>query len=163
MEYLVGDNLTVKCREGYRLIGQEVVTCTNTSQWRSAHVPYCSRIGEQLCTWVCVSFFAPVHCGTENVFLPLGVVTRRRLFSLTVTVEVCMGLLFMLLLSFASSLINSIEDSTCSLNEPGFSGHRCLGRCLLERLDLRLDAPDHWTAWPGSALQAVQFANSPQN
>ena len=45
-----------------------------------------------------MSFFAPVHCGTENVFLPLGVVTRRRLFSLTVTVEVCMGLLFMLLL-----------------------------------------------------------------
>ena len=47
MEYLVGDMLTVKCRDGYKLIGQELLTCTNTSKWMP-HVPHCSRIGEEL-------------------------------------------------------------------------------------------------------------------
>ena len=45
MEYFVGDNLTVKCREGYKLIGQDVLTCSNTSQW-TPQIPHCTRIGE---------------------------------------------------------------------------------------------------------------------
>ncbi|XP_065905355.1 very low-density lipoprotein receptor-like isoform X2 [Dysidea avara] len=43
MEYFVGDNLTVKCREGYKLIGQDVLTCSNTSQW-TPQIPHCTRI-----------------------------------------------------------------------------------------------------------------------
>jgi len=45
MEYFVGDNLMVKCRDGYKLIGQDVLTCSNSSQW-TPQVPHCTRIGE---------------------------------------------------------------------------------------------------------------------
>ena len=56
MEYFVGDNLTVKCRKGYKLsdvLEQDVLTCSNTSQW-IPQVPHCTRIGENCCVQLVV-------------------------------------------------------------------------------------------------------------
>ena len=44
MMYFEGENFTVKCKDGFKLIGDESeLTCSNAGNW-TPHVPHCTKI-----------------------------------------------------------------------------------------------------------------------
>ena len=43
MMYFEGENFTVKCIDGFKLLGKPELTCSNAGNW-TPHVPHCTKI-----------------------------------------------------------------------------------------------------------------------
>ena len=74
--YFEGENLTVNCIAGFKLIGEAELTCSNAGNW-TPHIPHCTKIC-MLIIWLLYNTYTVyiivirIHEGVYEIYKPGG-------------------------------------------------------------------------------------------